>query len=137
MFYGDNLDILHDHLADESVDLIYLDPPFNSNRNYNVLFQAMSGEQSASQIEAFEDTWKWDENASFAYHQLTTDSPENVAALIEAIIEQIALGTALPSHRAHTALFRLTVPNVASIHSHEHHVNFIKLRESYLVYPKV
>jgi DNA modification methylase len=57
LFYGDNLDILRDRIADESVDLIYLDPPFNSNRNYNVLFQEKSGEDSASQIEVFTDTW--------------------------------------------------------------------------------
>lgn len=85
LFYGDNLDILRDHIADESIDLIYLDPPFNSNRNYNVLFKEKSGQESASQIEAFEDTWKWDENASFAYHELTTTPPVSVATMIAAM----------------------------------------------------
>ncbi len=56
LFYGDNLTILREHIADQSVDLVYLDPPFNSNANYNVLFKAPGGEQSAAQIEAFEDT---------------------------------------------------------------------------------
>lgn len=59
LFYGDNLDILREHIADESVDLIYLDPPFNSNRSYNVLFKNEAGTESESQITAFEDTWHW------------------------------------------------------------------------------
>ena len=59
LYFGDNLDILRQHVADESVDLIYLDPPFNSNATYNVLFREKSGEQSAAQITAFDDTWHW------------------------------------------------------------------------------
>ena len=55
-YYGDNLNILREYIKDESVDLIYLDPPFNSNRNYNVLFKNESGTESESQITAFEDT---------------------------------------------------------------------------------
>ena len=57
LYFGDNLDILRENVADESVDLIYLDPPFNSNATYNVLFRERSGEDSAAQITAFEDTW--------------------------------------------------------------------------------
>ncbi len=56
LFYGDNLRILRDHIAAESVDLVYLDPPFNSNATYNVLFRSPTGEQSQAQIEAFEDS---------------------------------------------------------------------------------
>ena len=67
LFYGDNLDVLGRHLADESVDLVYLDPPFNSNANYNVLFAERDGTQAAAQIKAFEDTWRWDEGAARAY----------------------------------------------------------------------
>ena len=59
LYFGDNLDILRVHVASESVDLIYLDPPFNSNATYNVLFKEKSGEKSAAQITAFEDTWQW------------------------------------------------------------------------------
>src|SRR3990170_1418846 len=59
LYYGDNLDILRHHIPDESIDLIYLDPPFNSNRSYNVLFREETGASSAAQIEAFEDTWNW------------------------------------------------------------------------------
>ncbi len=59
LFYGDNLGILREHSAGESVDLVYLDPPFNSSRNYNVLFRDESGQDSEAQITAFEDTWHW------------------------------------------------------------------------------
>ncbi len=59
LFYGDNLEILGQYMADESVDLIYLDPPFNSSRNYNVLYKDESGLESEAQILAFEDTWHW------------------------------------------------------------------------------
>lgn len=57
LFYGDNLEVLRQHVGDESVDLIYLDPPFNSNRSYNVLFKTRSGDESQAQVEAFTDTW--------------------------------------------------------------------------------
>ena len=67
LFYGDNLDVLWRHVADESVDLVYLDPPFNSNANYNVLFAERDWTQAAAQIKAFEDTWRWDEGAARAY----------------------------------------------------------------------
>ena len=65
LYYGDNLEILRnrEYFPDECVDLIYLDPPFNSHRNYNVLFKSESGADSEAQITAFEDTWHWGENA--------------------------------------------------------------------------
>jgi site-specific DNA-methyltransferase (adenine-specific) len=69
LYYGDNLDILRRYIADESVDLIYLDPPFNSNADYNVLFAEHSGNRAAAQIKAFEDTWTWDTNAALAYEE--------------------------------------------------------------------
>ena len=69
LYYGDNLDILRRYVQDESVDLIYLDPPFNSNQTYNVLFQEKDGSQSASQIKAFGDTWHWDEAAARSYEE--------------------------------------------------------------------
>jgi site-specific DNA-methyltransferase (adenine-specific) len=70
LFYGDNLAVLRESIATESVDLIYLDPPFNSNASYNVLFKAPSGEQAAAQIEAFEDTWHWNESAARAFDEV-------------------------------------------------------------------
>ena len=84
LFYGDNLPILRDYLPDESVDLIYLDPPFNSNRSYNVLFKDEGGTDSESQITAFEDTWHW-AGAVATYHALITEAPVHVSKLIEAL----------------------------------------------------
>ena len=63
LYYGDNLAVLREHIKDESVDLIYLDPPFNSRQDYNVLFAERDGTRSASQIMAFEDTWEWNMDA--------------------------------------------------------------------------
>ena len=70
LYYGDNLAVLREHIASESVDLIYLDPPFNSNRSYNVLFRSKTGEESQAQIEAFDDTWTWSQEAEDQYEQL-------------------------------------------------------------------
>ncbi|MBE7480613.1 MAG: restriction endonuclease [Polyangiaceae bacterium] len=70
LYYGDNLDVLRRYLADESVDLVYLDPPFNSAKDYNVLFREHDGTRSAAQVKAFKDTWEWDEAAARAYHEL-------------------------------------------------------------------
>lgn len=64
LYYGDNLDVLRRYVKDESVDLVYLDPPFNSSANYNVLFGETGGIKSSAQIQAFEDTWRWDESAA-------------------------------------------------------------------------
>jgi site-specific DNA-methyltransferase (adenine-specific) len=75
LFYGDNLPILREHVGDGTIDLVYLDPPFNSNRNYNVLFRDEQGLESESQITAFEDTWHWGEDAARTYHELVTAAP--------------------------------------------------------------
>jgi DNA modification methylase len=68
LYYGDNLDVLRRHVKDESVDLVYLDPPFNSNADYNVLF-AEHGEKAAAQVQAFTDTWEWNTEARTAYEE--------------------------------------------------------------------
>jgi len=67
LYFGDNLYVLREHIADGCVDLVYLDPPFNSNANYNILFKSPDGGDSDAQIEAFEDTWHWNENAEKAF----------------------------------------------------------------------
>jgi site-specific DNA-methyltransferase (adenine-specific) len=84
LYFGDNLDILRDYVSTRSIDLVYLDPPFNSNANYNVLFKEKSGEKSAAQITAFEDTWHWSDDAEAAYHELLTEGPERVSELMQA-----------------------------------------------------
>ena len=83
LYYGDNLDILRRYVKDESVDLIYLDPPFNSNQTYNILFQEKDGSQSASQIKAFGDTWHWDATAARAYEE-TVETGGQVAEAMQA-----------------------------------------------------
>lgn len=70
LIYGDNLQMLREHIADESVDLVYLDPPFNSNRSYNVLFKDRTGEESVAQMQAFDDTWRWGPNVEGQYEEL-------------------------------------------------------------------
>ena len=84
LYYGDNLYILRD-MPNEFVDLVYLDPPFNSNRNYNVLFKEETGKDSAAQIEAFGDTWHWNDKAEEAYHALVTQQDEAISKMIEAM----------------------------------------------------
>lgn len=85
LYYGDNLKILREYIKDETVDLIYLDPPFNSNRNYNVLFKDESGNESEAQITAFEDTWHWTPQAEETYHELITEGADEVSKMIEAM----------------------------------------------------
>lgn len=85
LFYGDNLFILREHLPSESVDLIYLDPPFNSRRNYNVLFKDESGTESEAQITAFEDTWHWNLAAEQTYNELLTEAPDHVVKMVESL----------------------------------------------------
>jgi adenine specific DNA methylase Mod len=70
LHFGDNLTVLRNHIKDESVDLIYLDPPFNSNANYNVLFREGDGIASEAQAEAFKDTWAWGHTAAAAYEDV-------------------------------------------------------------------
>ena len=89
LFYGDNLPILREYVADESVDLIYLDPPFNSNRTYNVLFRQEGGAEAEAQIAAFEDTWHWNRAAEETYHALVTHGPAHVGQMIGALREFI------------------------------------------------
>ncbi len=85
LYFGDNLGIMREHIEDESVDLIYLDPPFNSKASYNILFGEKNGTQSGAQITAFEDTWQWGNESEQAYHELVTQSSKPLADLIQAL----------------------------------------------------
>ena len=86
LYFGDNLQILRQQIEDESVDLIYLDPPFNSNASYNVLFKEKSGEESAAQITAFEDTWHWGRESEAAFREIVTAGPRKLADLMNTLI---------------------------------------------------
>ena len=89
LFYGDNLDILRDHIANDSIDLIYLDPPFNSNRSYNVLFKNESGKEAEAQIEAFDDTWHWLRSTEKLFLDLLTTAPAPVSQALSAFHQYI------------------------------------------------
>jgi len=82
LFYGDNLDVLRRYGATETVDLVYLDPPFNSNASYNVLFGHADGTQAAAQIKAFDDTWRWDQTAASAFEETVTAGGQVAQALM-------------------------------------------------------
>ncbi|MBA7529492.1 hypothetical protein ES705_21690 [subsurface metagenome] len=84
LYYGDNLEILREYIKDETIDLIYLDPPFNSKQSYNILFAEKNGTQSPAQIKAFEDTWHWDKKAEETYREIVENLPKKVADLIRA-----------------------------------------------------
>jgi site-specific DNA-methyltransferase (adenine-specific) len=85
LYYGDNLQVLRASIKDESVDLIYLDPPFNSAATYNVLFRAPTGEHSKGQIEAFEDTWHWNEVAEEVFDQVMKSGNADAAELLRSM----------------------------------------------------
>ena len=87
LFYGDNLNVLREYLAAESVDLIYLDPPFNSKRDYNLLFKSPKGHMSEAQIEAFKDSWYWGDQAAREFDELLRQKNTDVAKMIVALVE--------------------------------------------------
>lgn len=73
LYYGDNLEILRKKIADDSIDLCYIDPPFNSKRSYFQIYNQISGEQDKAQAQAFTDTWTWDDDAIEGYEQIVTN----------------------------------------------------------------
>lgn len=85
LYFGDNLEVLRNDIANESVDLVYLDPPFNSKRDYNILFRTPKGHQSDAQITAFEDSWHWGEQAEKEFTELLHQSNTNVSEMMQAL----------------------------------------------------
>jgi len=85
LYYGDNLEILHKYIPDESIDLIYLDPPFNSQASYNVLFKEPTGKPSEAQITAFEDTWHWTQEAERTFSEIVDAAPASVVEMIRSL----------------------------------------------------
>jgi site-specific DNA-methyltransferase (adenine-specific) len=82
LFFGDNLKILREYFTDNSVDLIYLDPPFNSKADYNVLFKEPTGEPSKAQITAFEDTWHWTDETELTFKNIIDNAPADVVEMM-------------------------------------------------------
>lgn len=85
LYFGDNLVVLRHDIADESVDLVYLDPPFNSNATYNVLFKSPTGQQSQAQIEAFEDTWHWGPDTELRFDEVMNSGRTGVSEMLRAM----------------------------------------------------
>ena len=85
LYFGDNLQVLRDDLAAESVDLTYLDPPFKSNRDYNLLFKSPKGHDSEAQITAFEDSWNWGKQAEREFDEIIHGPNTEVAELMLAL----------------------------------------------------
>lgn len=85
LYYGDNLDVLRDHVGDASVDLVYLDPPFNSNASYNILFRSPTGAGADASIEAFDDTWSWGPAAAGALMDITSSGNHRLHVLMQAM----------------------------------------------------
>src|ERR1700735_5105169 len=94
LYYGDNLEVMRDSIADESVDLVYLDPPFNSSRAYNVIFarHALSGNGASAQIQAFGDTWHWTPATDQQYQRLTGAGELPMAAADALMAFHVLLG---------------------------------------------
>lgn len=111
LYYGDNLPVLRDkrHFPDASVHLIYLDPPFNSSRSYNVLFKEATKASSPAQIEAFEDTWHWSPSAQLAFEEVALRGSDDTARLLQAMVD--ALG-----HNDVTAYLAMMAVRLIELH---------------------
>ncbi len=89
LYFGDNLEILRNYINDVSVDLVYLDPPFNSNQDYNVLFSEKNGSRAAAQIKAFEDTWRWDMAAAESFREVVEGHDTEASKTMQAFRQMI------------------------------------------------
>ena len=112
LFYGDNLLVLRDHVPDASVDLVYLDPPFNSNASYNVLFREKTGEESPAQIKAFTDTWEWTQEAQATYEQDIIQNP----AVPSAVKDMISAFRQFIGQNAMMAYLVMMAPRLVELH---------------------
>jgi site-specific DNA-methyltransferase (adenine-specific) len=120
LYYGDNLDILRRYIANESVDLVYLDPPFKSDQDYNVLFAEKDGSAAAAQIKAFEDTWQWDQMAA-AQYQETVEQGGRVADVLLGFRQFLASNDMLaylPMMAPRLVELRRVLRNTGSIYLH-------------------
>jgi site-specific DNA-methyltransferase (adenine-specific) len=86
LYFGDNLEILREQVKDGSVDLVYLDPPFNSQARYNVLFKSPVADVASAQVGAFLDFWSWHTGeAENAYHEIMTKIGGPTATFVAAL----------------------------------------------------
>ncbi len=122
LYFGDNLKVLSERLPDGSygfptgsVDLVYLDPPFNSQRDYSLIFKETSGDRAEAQIKAFEDTWHWGEAARDAFHDVTVTGvndgriPDGVGRMLEALVRGLG-------HNDMSAYLVMMTPRLVQLH---------------------
>ena len=112
LYYGDNLQVLREHILDESVYLVYLDPPFNSNASYNVLFKEKTGEESPAQIKAFTDTWEWTQETQFTYELDIIRNP----AVPSAVKDMIGSFRQFIGQNAMMAYLVMMAPRLVELH---------------------
>lgn len=120
LFFGDNLPVLRDRIAPESVDLVYLDPPFNSNATYSLLFKEPTGEAAKAQAEAFRDTWEWSEAAAESYDDVMRASGDIALALkgMKSYIGQNAVMAYLAMMAARLLELRDVLKDTGSLYLH-------------------
>jgi site-specific DNA-methyltransferase (adenine-specific) len=126
LFFGDNLDVLREHIRDDSTDLIYLDPPFNSQASYNVLYKEPSGQQSKAQVEAFVDTWHWNDSAEQAFDAVirsSTDAAELMRA-VRAVLRESDLMAYLAMMAVRLVELRRVLKPTGSLYLHCDHRPF-------------
>ena len=112
LYYGDNLQVLRDHIPSESVDLVYLDPPFNSNASYNVLFRERTGEDSPAQIKAFTDTWEWTQETEYTFEVDIIQNP----AVPSAVKDMITAFRQFIGQNAMMAYLVMMAPRLVELH---------------------
>ena len=112
LYYGDNLQVLRDHIPAESVDLVYLDPPFNSNASYNVLFRERTGEESPAQIKAFTDTWEWTQETERTFELDIIQNP----AVPSAVKDMISAFRQFIGRNAMMAYLVMMAPRLVELH---------------------
>ena len=109
LFFGNNLAILRNHIGNESVDLVYLDPPFKSNQDYNILFREQDGTRAAAQIKAFDDTWEWNTASAEAFQDIV-DRGGNVSLVMQ------AFRTAMGGGNDMLAYLSMMAPRLVELH---------------------
>ena len=112
LYYGDNLQVLRDHVPSESVDLVYLDPPFNSNASYNVLFRERTGEESPAQIRAFTDTWEWTQETERTFELDIIQNP----AIPSGVKDMISAFRQFIGRNAMMAYLVMMAPRLVELH---------------------
>ena len=112
LYYGDNLQVLREQIPGESVDLVYLDPPFNSNASYNVLFRERTGEESPAQIKAFSDTWEWTQETEYTFEVDIIQNP----AVPSAVKDMVTAFRQFVGRNSMMAYLVMMAPRLVELH---------------------